>query len=105
MDDAGTSALQLAMTLLAAHHAAGSPFGIASEVTERAGVGLTLIGATGTMLHIGTSDFEQKLARAVHVGTELDRSGRQAQSLYLDDERRPERIAVRLRSQSSESGG
>jgi cell division septal protein FtsQ len=102
--DTNHAAIELAMTALAAHRAAGSPFGEASEVVERPGIGMTVVSASGTELHVGLRAFEQKMQRAVHVAGELGRNRKQAQSLYLDDERRPERIAVRLRTETSATG-
>jgi cell division protein FtsQ len=51
-------------------------------------------------LHLGWADYGQKLARAQSVLDGLAQKGKSARAIYLDNERRPNRLIVRLASQS-----
>lgn len=54
--------------------------------------------ADGTRVVLGEGDYEQKMARLSRVMEALSRQGKGAERVRLDDDRRPERVAVRLRA-------
>jgi cell division protein FtsQ len=92
--------LHAAVDLLHEHARAGSPGGTASEVHLIPGVGFELVLEDGTRVRVGDDEPEvmkAKLARLDAVVRRLSLEGRRASFIYLDDERRPERAAVRLR--------
>lgn len=95
--------LAAAVDLLEAHVRAGSPGGEASEVSLIPGVGFELVLEDGTRVRVGDDGPEAmtaKLARLDAVVRRLSAEGRRASFIYLDDERRPERAAVRLRPEA-----
>lgn len=92
--------LSAAVDLLDAHARAGLPGGVASEVSVLPGVGFELVLEDGTRVRVGDDGpdvMKAKLARLDAVVRRLSAEGRRASFIYLDDERRPERAAVRLR--------
>jgi cell division protein FtsQ len=104
-DAAREAVLPSALTVLRTYARLQAPLGAASEVVERSGVGFTLVVGGGLELHVGRSDFEAKLQRAQQVAVRLAEGGREAASMYLDDERRPERVAVSLRATAEPKAG
>lgn len=93
--------LSAAVGLLEAHRRAGSPGGKASEVNWISGVGFELVLEDGARVRVGDDGpdvMDAKLARLDAVVRRLSSEGRRASFIYLDDERRPERAAVRLRT-------
>jgi cell division protein FtsQ len=97
---AASEALAAAVSLAEAHAGAGAPGGAASEVHLVPGVGFELVLEDGTRVRVGDDGPEvmkAKLARLDAVVRRLSQEGRRASFIYLDDERRPERAAVRLR--------
>lgn len=89
-----------AVALLGAHAQAGAPGGPASEVNFIPGVGFELVLEDGARVRVGDDALDamqSKIARLGAVVRRLSQEGRQASFIYLDDERRPERAAVRLR--------
>jgi cell division protein FtsQ len=61
---------------------------------------LDVVLADDTRVYLGADGFAAKLARLEQVSRELAQRGQQAWSIHFDDDRRPERAAVRLRSQA-----
>jgi cell division protein FtsQ len=55
------------------------------------------VGQELTLVRLGHSPFEQKLRRMKKVFDRLDREHASAEYVYLDNERRPDRVTVRLR--------
>jgi cell division protein FtsQ len=53
--------------------------------------------ADGTRAALGQGSWEKKLKTLARTMRELDERGLRAAHVYLDDDRRPERVAVRLR--------
>lgn len=96
--------LLAAVSLIAAHEAAGSPGGPLGEVHAVAGIGFELIldvaEGDGARVRIGSKDFGDKLVRLTEVLRRLHEAGRQASDINIDDDRRPERAAVRLRTEA-----
>ncbi len=104
---AAAPALCGAVGLLAAFAAAGAPGGPAGEVTALPGGGFDLVLEDGTRVRLGRDKLEDKVARLDAVVRRLQSAGRTASFIYLDDDRRPERAAVRLRPEreSATAGG
>ena len=106
----GDAAAELvaAVSLVAAHEAAGSPGGPLGEVHAVSGAGFELVLAAdeghGARVRIGNgsaaADWHDKLARLSEVLRRLDQAGRKASYINIDDDRRPERAAVRLRTEA-----
>jgi cell division septal protein FtsQ len=93
----GSRELAAAVQVLEAHARRGAPGGAASELLwDDAGFELVLVDAT--RVRLGRSHIEDKLARLSRLFDQLAAEGLAVDRVYLDDERRPERIAVRLRS-------
>lgn len=87
-----------ALALLARWPASGLPARQAvSEVHVDRAAGLTVFTTDGTELRLGDGDFDGKLVRAAKVLSALDAEGQRAEVLHLDNRRRPDWIAVRLR--------
>jgi cell division septal protein FtsQ len=78
-----------------------------SEVNEIPGAGFEVILDDGARARLGTRDIDGKLRRLVAAEKELKAKGRSFAFMWLDDARRPERIAVRLRpeTETSKVGG
>ena len=99
---AGTPALANAVALLDAHAKAGAPGGVVGELHVIEGIGgeLVLADPRGdeTRVRVGRDDVDGKMARLRTVLARLAAEGKQASFIYLDDDRRPERAAVRLRA-------
>lgn len=99
-----TADLKQALALLALHARLGAPGGEISEVSVARDGGLTLVLADGARVHLGDSTesarVQGKLARLGIIVSRLAAAGQHAHSIRLDDERRPERAAVRLRAGS-----
>ena len=78
-----------------------------SEVNEIPGGGFEVILDDGARARLGTRDIEGKLRRLVAAEAQLKAKGRSFAFMWLDDARRPERIAVRLRpeTETSKVGG
>jgi cell division protein FtsQ len=87
-----------ALALLARWPASGLPARRAvSEVHVDRDAGLTVFTMDGTELRLGDGDLDGKLVRAAKVLSALDAEGQRAEVLHLDNRRRPDWIAVRLR--------
>ncbi len=78
-----------------------------SEVNEVPGAGFEVILDDGARARLGTRDIDGKLRRLVAAEAQLKAKGRSFAFMWLDDARRPERIAVRLRpeTETSKVGG
>jgi len=69
-----------------------------SEIHLEAGEGFSLyVGEELTHVRLGLPPFEQKLRRMKKVFDRLEREHARAQYVYLDNEKRPDRVTVRLR--------
>lgn len=69
-----------------------------SEIHLEAGEGFSLyVGEELTHVRLGLPPFEQKLRRMKKVFDRLEREHAQAEYVYLDNEKRPDRVTVRLR--------
>jgi cell division protein FtsQ len=106
---AAEATLASAVALLGAHKAAGAPGGAASEVHDVSGVGLELVLDDGSRVLVGDEarEFGAKMLRLDSIERGLKAGGRSASFIDLDDDRRPERAAVRLRpvAEMSPAGG
>jgi cell division protein FtsQ len=96
-DGKGTDDVRAALALLAEHERQGVPGGTVSEVVVVQGVGLDVVFTSGLRVRMGRGDFPGKLLRLASVLKKLETEKLQASFVYLDDARRPERVAVRLR--------
>ncbi len=68
------------------------------EIHVEAGEGFSLyVGDELTHVRLGLPPFEQKLRRMKKVFDRLKRERAQAEYVYLDNEKRPDRVTVRLR--------
>ena len=94
---AGTDDVRAAVALLAEHERQGRPGGTVSEVVVVDGVGFDVVFTSGLRARIGRDDFPGKLGRLATVLQKLATEKLQASFVHLDDARRPERVAVRLR--------
>ena len=74
--------------------------GSLDEVVVERGFGLTFVFSTGVRARVGNSLLDSKVARLVRVVRKLREAGHNPAEVYLDDGRRPERVAVRLRPAS-----
>jgi cell division septal protein FtsQ len=63
-------------------------------------VGFELVLEDGARVRIGRNDWNDKLARLTEVLRRLEEAGRRASHINIDDDRRPERAAVRLRTEA-----
>lgn len=69
-----------------------------SEIHVEAGEGFSLyVGEELTHVRLGLPPFEQKLRRMKKVFDRLERERARAEYVYLDNEKRPDRVTVRLR--------
>lgn len=91
-------AVSLALRVIEAHEAAEAPGGTLAEVFMETPERPVAVLEDGTRVILGEGDFEEKMARLVRVTSALSRQGRGAERVRLDDDRRPERVAVRLRA-------
>jgi cell division protein FtsQ len=89
--------VERALEVVRGFAAAGAPTGELSEVFVGPGLRVEAVVGDGLRVVLGTSGFTDKLARLERVLAELQRRGERASEVFLDDERRPERVAVRLR--------
>lgn len=89
-----------AVAIAAAHERAGAPGGPLAEVHLVVGVGFDLVLDGGERVRVGNDNIDDKLARLGEVLRRLDDAGQKASDIYIDDERRPERAAVRLRTEA-----
>lgn len=92
--------LAAAVSLVIAHEAAGSPGGPLAEVHGVAGIGFELVLSDGARVRIGKDNLSDKLVRLTQVLRHLHAAGRQASQIDIDDDRRPERAVVRLRTEA-----
>jgi cell division protein FtsQ len=68
------------------------------EIHIEANDGYSLyVGEDLTYVRLGAKPFEQKLLRMKKVFERLEREHARAEYIYLDNEQRPDRVAVRLR--------
>ncbi len=68
------------------------------EIHVEAGEGFSLyVGDELTHVRLGLPPFEQKLRRMKKVFDRLERERARAEYVYLDNEKRPDRVTVRLR--------
>jgi cell division septal protein FtsQ len=93
----GKELLARAVLAIDAYDRAGAPAGRLDEIAVAASGALTLVVDTRRFIAIGSDGFDRKLARLPRVLRTLDdaRVG-SATHIWLDDERRPERVAVRV---------
>lgn len=91
-------ALGVALRVLASHEAAGAPGGALAEVRMETAERPVAVLADGTRVVLGEGDYDEKMARLSRVMEALSRQGKGAERVRLDDDRRPERVAVRLRA-------
>lgn len=100
-DGAASEALRGALLRLDAHARAGRPGGTLAEVAYVPGLGYELVLDDGLRVRVGDdateSQFVDKLGRLDAVLRRLASAGARASFIHLDDDRRPERAAVRLR--------
>lgn len=96
LDQRKAETLGLALDALLAHGVAGNPGGPVQEIHVEPGVGITLHLAE-TRVRLGTGDFDARLARLPEVLSRFGQAGRVPAEVFLNDHRRPERVAVRLR--------
>lgn len=92
--------LATALEAIRAYQESARPAGELSEAHVDAGRGVTLVFAGGLRVAVGEGDFASRLTRLERVLGELKTRELQASFIYLKDERRPERVAVRLRASS-----
>ena len=88
-----------AVALLSAYRSAGLwqrlPIG---EVHIESNDALSVyVGEELTLVRLGHSPFDQKLRRMKKVFDRLEHEQASAEYVYLDNERRPDRVTVRLR--------
>ncbi|MBI1948027.1 MAG: FtsQ-type POTRA domain-containing protein [Deltaproteobacteria bacterium] len=99
--DAGREALRGALLRIDAHARAGRPGGALAEVAFVSGVGYELVLEDALRVRVGDdaseTQFVDKLGRLDAVLRRLATAGARASFIHLDDDRRPERAAVRLR--------
>ncbi|OGQ18095.1 MAG: hypothetical protein A2138_06500 [Deltaproteobacteria bacterium RBG_16_71_12] len=99
---AGPELLRGALLRLDAHTRAGEPGGELAEIAVLRGAGYELVLEDGLRVRVGDdaseSQFVDKLGRLDAVLRRLAAAGVRASFIHLDDDRRPERAAVRLRS-------
>lgn len=74
-----------------------STVGRLEEIAVERGFGLTFVFASGIRARAGSGLLDSKLARFVRVVRTLREAGHDPAEVFLADERRPERVAVRLR--------
>jgi cell division protein FtsQ len=98
LEDEALGALAPALALLRAHTEGGSPGGALAEVHMETSRRPVAVLAGGLRLVFGEDGFEEKWERARRALEALERRQEAAKSIYLDDGRRPERVAVRLRA-------
>lgn len=100
-DDRTAGSLRGALLRIDAHARAGRPGGPLAEVAVVAGAGFELVFEDGLRVRVGDDATEaavvDKLGRLDAVLQRLARAGVHASFIHLDDDRRPERAAVRLR--------
>jgi cell division protein FtsQ len=106
----GDATVARVLAVVRGHAAAGAPGGALSEVHVSAPDALELVLADGTRVVLGATDgarLAEKLARLDVVTRELTARGQQAATIRFDDDRRPERAAVRLRTgmETAPAGG
>lgn len=97
----GNDAVRGALLRLDAHARAGHPGGAVSEIAVLPGAGYELVLEDGLRVRIGDDASDagvvDKLGRLDAVLRRLANAGLRASFIHLDDDRRPERAAVRLR--------
>lgn len=98
MGDDVPGELDVALRVLAAYARAGAPGGSLAEIRMETRDRPVAVLADGTRVVLGEEELDDKMARLSRVMTALARQGREASSVRLDDNRRPERVAVRLRA-------
>lgn len=100
--EAGREHLRGALARLDAHTRGGRPGGELAEIAVVPGAGYDLVLEDGLRVRVGDdaseSQFVDKLGRLEAVLRRLASAGVRASFIHLDDDRRPERAAVRLRS-------
>jgi cell division protein FtsQ len=89
--------LESAMALATAYEEAGAPGGPLSEIHFVPGAGFELVLDAGVRVRIGNNNLPDKLGRLTEVFRRLAEARISASHINIDDERRPERAAVRLR--------
>jgi cell division septal protein FtsQ len=87
----------LTLRLLDAHKAAGAPGGVVQQIHHDEG-GLTLTLQRSLEVRLPRDDLEGRMAKLATLLGRLEAAGHQAAWIHLNDARRPERVAVRLRS-------
>lgn len=100
-----TSVLIEAVALLHDYRGAGlwrrEPIG---EVHAERSFGMSLyVGTDATYVRLGHGPFREKLRRLRTVFDELDQRGARPAYVYLDNERRPDRVTVRVREPDEET--
>jgi hypothetical protein len=90
--------VRAALALLAEHERQGRPGGVVSEIEIIVGVGLDVVFTSGLRVRIGRGDVPAKLGRLAVLLHKLETEKLSASFVYMDDARRPERVAVRLRA-------
>lgn len=98
LDDRGRRDLDIALMAIVEYARAGEPAGALSEVHLEKHRGASLVFPGGLRVEVGSTGFAQKYAQLRRVLDELARREAQASFIYLNDDRRPERVAVRLRA-------
>lgn len=96
--DEVSPAVSRALRVIDAHEAAGAPGGPLAEVWMETSERPVAVLADGTRVVLGEGDPEHKMTRLGRVLSALARQGKGADRVRLDDDRRPERVAVRLRA-------
>jgi len=102
-----TNGVSRALEVLSAHANAGAPGGRVHEVRISGNTGAALLLDGGLLVKVGNENLAARFQRLHEVLQRIQAGGRVADRVYLEDDRRPERVAVRLRSASevkSESG-
>jgi cell division protein FtsQ len=94
-----TALVRLALGAMEAHHRAGRPPEELTEVRVDEAAGVTLrLGEPGVEVVVGRTGLDGKLARLKVVEAELRARKEQASQVFMDNDRHPERVAVRLRA-------
>lgn len=69
-----------------------------SEIVEVPAVGFEVVLLDGSRVRVGADDHVRKLRQFRRANAQLKAAGKRFSTMWLDDARRPERVAVRLRS-------
>jgi cell division protein FtsQ len=102
--EASVRRLELAFDIIRLHRDLGAPGGRIDEINV-ATEGARLVLEGGLTVQVGSEHLLERLTR---LATVLERSreiGREPEFVFLDDARRPERVAVRFRSSTEVSTG